>query len=45
MNVRLTILLAVLAAMIGSTWAIIEFTDLVSRDEKEELEPWLFKNR
>ena len=43
MNVRLTILLAVLAAMIASTWAIIEFTDLVSRGEQEQEEPWLFK--
>lgn len=43
MNVRLTILLAVLAAMIASTWAIIEFTDLVSRSEPDQSEPWLFK--
>ena len=43
MNVRLTILLAVLAAMIASTWAIIEFTDLVSRGEPDQQEPWLFK--
>ena len=43
MNVRLTILLAVLAAMIASTWAIIEFTNLVSRGEQEQDEPWLFK--
>ena len=43
MNVRLTILLAVLAAMIASTWAIIEFTDLVSREEPTQDEPWLFK--
>lgn len=43
MNVRLTLLLAVLAAMIASTWAIIEFTDLVSRDEPDQQEPWLFK--
>ena len=42
MNVRLTILLAVLAAMIGSTWAIIEFTGLVSRGEREQPEPFLF---
>jgi hypothetical protein len=42
MNIRLTILLAVLAAMIGSTWAIIEFTDLVSRGEPKQQEPWLF---
>ena len=43
MNVRLTILLAVLAVMIASTWAIIEFTDLVSRGEEEQPEPWLFR--
>ena len=43
MNVRLTILLAVLAAMIASTWAIIEFTGLVSRSEPDQSEPWLFK--
>ena len=42
MNVRLTILLAVLAVMIGSTWAIIEFTDLVAREDREEAEPFLF---
>ncbi len=42
MNVRLTILLAVLAAMIGSTWAIIEFTDLVFRGEPAQNEPWLY---
>lgn len=42
MNVRLTILLAVLAVMIGSTWAIIEFTDLVSRGEPKQEEPRLF---
>ena len=42
MNIRLTILLAVLAVMIGSTWAIIEFTNLVSRGEPEAEEPWLF---
>ena len=42
MNVRLTILLAVLAAMIGSTWAIIEFTDLVFRGESDPDEPWLY---
>lgn len=43
MNVRLTILLAVLAAMVASTWAIIEFTDVVSRNEPVKEEPWLFK--
>ena len=42
MNVRLTILLAVLAAMIGSTWAIIEFTDLVFRGESDPDKPWLY---
>ena len=42
MNVRLTILLAVLAVMIGATWAIIEFTDVVYRGEPEPDEPWLF---
>ena len=42
MNVRLTILLAVVAVMIGSTWAIIEFTDLVFREESDPDEPWLF---
>lgn len=42
MNVRLTILLAVLAVMIGSTWAIIEFTNLVSRGESDPDEPWLY---
>jgi hypothetical protein len=42
MNVRLTILLAVLAVMIGATWAIIEFTDLVYRGDPDPDEPWLF---
>ncbi len=42
MNVRLTILLAVLAVMIGSTWAIIEFTDLVFRSESDPDKPWLY---
>ena len=42
MNVRLTILLAVLAAMITSTWAIIEFTDLVFRPDSDPDEPWLY---
>ncbi len=42
MNVRLTILLAVIAVMIGATWAIIEFTDLVFREESDPDEPWLF---
>ena len=43
MNIRLTILLAVLAAMIGATWAIIEFTDVVFRGEPDRAEPWLYK--
>ena len=43
MNVRLTILLAVVAVMIGATWAIIEFTDLVFREAAEPDEPWLFR--
>ncbi len=42
MNVRLTILLAVIAVMIGATWAIIEFTDVVFREEEDPDEPWLF---
>ena len=42
MNVRLTILLAVVAVMIGATWAIIEFTDLVFRPESDPDEPWLY---
>lgn len=42
MNIRLTILLAVIAIMIASTWAVIEFTDLVFREEREQDEPWLF---
>lgn len=42
MNVRLTILLAVVAVMIGSTWAIIEFTDVVFREERKPDEPWLY---
>ncbi len=43
MNVRLTVLLVVVAAMIGSTWAIIEFTDLVFREEPEPDKPWLYR--
>ena len=43
MNIRLTILLAVLAVMIGATWAIIEFTDVVFRGEPDPDEPWLYK--
>ena len=43
MNVRLTILLAVMAVMIGATWAIIEFTDVVFRPEPDTDEPWLFR--
>ncbi len=42
MNVRLTILLAVVAVMIGATWAIIEFTDVVFREEDDPDEPWLY---
>ena len=42
MNIRLTVLLAVIAIMIASTWAVIEFTDLVFREEREPDEPWLF---
>ena len=42
MNVRLTILLAVVAALIGSTWAIIEFTNLVVREKPAPDEPWLY---
>ena len=43
MNVRLTILLAVIAVMIGATWAIIEFTDIVYREERDPDEPWLYR--
>ena len=42
MNVRLTILLAVVAVMIGATWAIIEFTDVIFKPEPDPDEPWLF---
>ena len=42
MNVRLTIFLAVLAVMIGATWAIIEFTDVVFREDDDPDEPWLY---
>ena len=42
MNIRLTILLAVIAVMIAATWAVIEFTDLVFREEADPDEPWLF---
>ena len=42
MNVRLTILLAVVALMIGATWAIIEFTDVVFREDPDPDEPWLY---
>ncbi len=43
MNIRLTILLAVLAVMIGATWAIIEFTDVVFQGDPDPEEPWLYK--
>ena len=42
MNVRLTILMVVIVAIAGGAWAIIEFTDIVSRGEVKEDEPWLF---
>ena len=42
MNVRLTILMVVVLAISGGAWAIIEFTDIVSRGEVPEEEPWLF---
>ena len=42
MNVRLTILMVVVVAIAGGAWAIIEFTDIVSRGEVKEDEPWLF---
>ena len=42
MNVRLTILMVVVVAIAGGAWAIIEFTDIVSRDEVEEQKPWLY---
>lgn len=42
MNVRLTILMVVIVAIAGGAWAVIEFTDIVSRGEVEEDEPWLW---
>ncbi len=42
MNVRLTILMVVVVAIAGGAWAVIEFTDIVSRGEVKEDEPWLF---
>ncbi len=42
MNVRLTILMVVVVAVVGGAWAIIEFTNIVSRGEAQEDEPWLF---
>ena len=42
MNVRLTILMVVVVAIAGGAWAVIEFTDVVSRGEVKEEEPWLF---
>ena len=42
MNVRLTILMVVVVAIAGGAWAVIEFTDVVSREEVKEDEPWLF---
>lgn len=42
MNIRLTILMVVVVAIAGGAWAIIEFTDIVSRGEVKEDEPWLY---
>lgn len=42
MNIRLTILMVVVVAIAGGAWAIIEFTDVVSRGEATEEEPWLY---
>ena len=42
MNIRLTILMVVVVALAGGAWAVIEFTDLVSRDEERQDEPWLY---
>ena len=42
MNVRLTILMVVIVALAGGAWAVIEFTDIVSREEPADDEPWLF---
>ena len=43
MNIRLTILMVVIVALAGGAWAVIEFTDLVSRGEERQDEPWLYK--
>ena len=43
MNIRLTILMVVVVALAGGAWAVIEFTDLVSREEERQEEPWLFR--
>lgn len=42
MNVRLTILMVVIVALAGGAWAVIEFTDIVSREEPTNDEPWLY---
>ena len=42
MNIRLTILMVVVVAIAGGAWAVIEFTDIVSRGEVKEDEPWLW---
>lgn len=42
MNVRLTVLLVVLLAMIGGAWAVVEFGGVFSRGEAPAVEPWLF---
>ena len=42
MNIRLTILMVVVVALAGGAWAVIEFTDVVSRGEEREEEPWLY---
>ena len=34
--------MVVVVAIAGGAWAVIEFTDIVSRGEVEEDEPWLF---
>ena len=42
MNIRLTILMVVVVALAGGAWAVIEFTDIVSRGESRQDEPWLY---
>ena len=42
MNIRLTILMVVVVVLAGGAWAVIEFTDVVSRGEQREEEPWLY---